>query len=231
MLDIRKSNERGSSEYSWLKSKFSFSFSSYYDPAHMGFRNLRVINEDYIKGHGGFDTHPHKDMEIITFMISGKIAHKDTLGNTSEIEAGEIQVMTAGRGIEHSEFNPLSEESHLYQIWIHPSLKNLDPGYKNFDYRNRIVENGLTLLASGDGDHVEVAKINQDAKFYLGQYSSGKFSIELDKKKFYWLQLVKSTLNINELKLVQGDGVSISEEIELSLLVDEKVQFLLFELS
>lgn len=228
MINLRKSNERGEVKWDWLQAKHSFSFGTYLDPNWMGFRNLRVINEDRIAAKGGFDTHPHRDMEIMTFVMSGELEHRDTMGNHAVIKPGEIQVMSAGTGIKHSEFNKsCNEEVHMLQIWIEPNEKCLKPNYEQFKYEAK--DNELTLLANEFGKN-NIAKISQDISISLGQYS-GSHEIKLNDEKYYWLQVISGKASIGNLNLNAGDAVSFSAESILKIETAEKFEFLFFELT
>ncbi|MBC77150.1 MAG: quercetin 2,3-dioxygenase [Halobacteriovoraceae bacterium] len=232
MIYHRKAEERGKVNLGWLQGSHTFSFGHYYDPKHMGFKNLRVINDDNIAGGRGFDTHPHKDMEIITFVTDGVLEHKDTLGSHALIRPGEIQIMSAGSGIFHSEYNHLKDEStKLFQIWIEPNKLGVAPRYEQYDYMPRKVRNGLTLLVSPQGGE-NIASIYADAKLSLGHYEGGKeIHLDLDSQKSYWLQMVSGSAVFNEAKLGRGDGLAIQEEDGLFLSVEAESEFLLFELS
>jgi redox-sensitive bicupin YhaK (pirin superfamily) len=227
MINLRKSNERGEVNWDWLRAKHSFSFGTYLDPNWMGFRKLRVINEDRIAAKGGFDTHPHRDMEIMTFVMSGQLEHRDTMGNHAVIKPGEIQVMSAGTGIKHSEFNKsCSEEVHMLQIWIEPNQKCLKPNYEQFKYTAKDSE--LTLLASEAGGE-GVATISQDINVSIGKFS-GDHEIKLNIKKYYWIQIISGTALINKINLAAGDAVSFSAESILEIETAKNIEFLFFEL-
>jgi len=204
MITPRKSADRGRTKIDWLDSRHSFSFGDYYDPNQMGFRTLRVINEDWVAPNGGFPAHPHRDMEIITYVLSGKLEHKDSLGTGSVILPGDGQRMTAGRGIRHSEANPSSTESvHLLQIWIFPDKQGHEPGYEQKSFPESEKRGKLRLIASNDGDEGSV-KINQDAKLFVTQLASGEEVTQaLAAKRHAWVQVAKGEVELNGQKLRQ----------------------------
>lgn len=233
MIKIRKSDERGYANYGWLDTHYTFSFNTYYDPQFMGFRDLRVINEDFVEPDNGFPTHGHNDMEILTYIISGELTHKDSSGGEGVIRRNEIQRMTAGTGIRHSEANTSKDEKvHLLQIWILPEKKNLEPGYEQKHFPPEERQGKLRLMASRAGGDGSV-KINQDVKVYSSILSSDEeISYELDDDRHAWIQLVKGSLEINGETLEQGDGAAISEENILKLrALEDETEFLLFDLN
>jgi redox-sensitive bicupin YhaK (pirin superfamily) len=232
MITIRPSNQRGGGDYGWLKTRHTFSFSDYSDPKWMGFRSLRVINEDWVAPNGGFPTHPHRDMEIITYVLSGKVEHKDSLGTGSVILPGDGQRMTAGRGIRHSEANPSATESvHLLQIWIFPDKPGHDPGYEQKSFPENEKRSQLRLIASRDGAEGSV-KINQDAKLFVTLLAPGEeVKHALDKRRHAWLQVAKGEVELNGHKLHKGDGAAISEENNLTIKGTEDAEVLLFDLA
>ncbi|MFZ0359735.1 MAG: pirin family protein [Terriglobales bacterium] len=232
MITVRPSNERGGGDYGWLKTRHTFSFNDYHDPKWMGFRSLRVINEDWVAPSGGFPTHPHRDMEIITYVLSGKLEHKDSLGTGSVILPGDGQRMTAGRGIRHSEANPSSTESvHLLQIWILPDKPGHDPGYEQKSFPEAEKRGKLRLIASSDGAEGSV-KIHQDAKLFVTLLAAGEeVKQPLDAKRHAWLQVAKGEVELNGHKLRQGDGAAISEEKELTIKATAEAEVLLFDMA
>jgi redox-sensitive bicupin YhaK (pirin superfamily) len=232
MMTIRASNERGGGDYGWLKTRHTFSFNDYSDPKWMGFRSLRVINEDWVAPNGGFPTHPHRDMEIITYVLSGKLEHKDSLGTGSVILPGDGQRMTAGRGIRHSEANPSSTETvHLLQIWILPDKQGHEPGYEQKSFPEGEKRGKFRLIASRDGADGSV-KINQDAKLFVTLLASGEEVTQpLGAKRYAWLQVAKGEVELNGQKLHQGDGAAISEEKKLTIKATEDAEVLLFDLA
>jgi quercetin 2,3-dioxygenase len=232
MITIRRSNERGGGDYGWLKTRHTFSFNDYSDPKWMGFRSLRVINEDWVAPGQGFPTHPHRDMEIITYVLSGKLEHKDSLGTGSVILPGDGQRMSAGRGIRHSEANPSSTEPvHLLQIWILPDKHGHEPGYEQKAFPEAEKQGKFRLIASSDGGDGSV-KINQDAKLLVTQLKAGEEVTQpLNAKRYAWLQVAKGEVELNGQKLRQGDGAAISEEKKLTLKSAGASEVLLFDLA
>lgn len=228
---VRKSGDRGHLNFGWLDARHTFSFGSYFDPKFMGFSSLRVINDDVIDEGMGFDTHPHRDMEIITFIKKGSLKHEDTLGNSSIIRPGDIQIMSAGTGIQHSEFNPdPNEKTYSLQIWIMPDEKGVAPRYDQYSYLDRKKENGLTLLVSPEGGE-GVASIHTDARLSIGSYDEGaKGQIKLDPKRSYWVQALEGELELGGEKITEGDGMAIKEEESLDLVSSQKSEFLFFDL-
>ena len=232
MITIRRSEERGGGNFGWLSTRHTFSFDSYYDPRFMGFRSLRVINEDVVAPANGFPTHPHRDMEIITYVLEGKLEHKDSLGTGSIILPGDGQRMTAGRGIRHSEFNPSeSDPVHLLQIWILPSEKGLEPSYEQKRFPEGEKRGKLRLIASQDGAQGSVT-INQDAQLYVSLLSLGQeTSHQFGPERYGWLQVAKGTVELNGAKLNQGDGAAISDEKTLKIKGSKEAEVLLFDMA
>jgi redox-sensitive bicupin YhaK (pirin superfamily) len=231
MLTVRRSEHRGHADHGWLKTYHTFSFASYFDPNQAGYRSLRVINEDWIKGGQGFGTHPHENMEIITYIIEGELEHKDSMGNGSIIRRGELQRMTAGTGITHSEFNPSDKDTHLLQIWIYPERADLDPGYGQKDFSDLWKPNELTLLASQCGRQSSLI-VHQDIDLYGGFLESGKqleYPTALDRHT--WIQVVKGAVIVNGTQLDAGDGVAVDEEKLITIDASEESEFLLFDLA
>jgi hypothetical protein len=233
MIKIRRANERGHADYGWLDTYHTFSFNTYYDPRFMGFRSLRVINEDRIAGGEGFGTHGHANMEIITYVTEGALAHKDSTGGEETLRPHEVQRMTAGTGIRHSEFNPSPTEStHLYQIWILPEREGLTPGYEQTYFPPEEKKGKLRLVASRAGADGSV-KINQDVSLYSSILSAGEeVSHPLAENRHAWLQVVKGKLEINGEALNASDGAAISDERELRIkALENDTEFLLFDLN
>ncbi len=226
MLTIRKSSARGFANHGWLKSHHSFSFADYFDRNHMSFGNLRVINEDKIAAAQGFGKHPHSDMEIITYVISGALAHQDSMGNAAVISAGEVQIMSAGTGVFHSEFNhSKTDETHLLQIWILPKEKQISPRYGQKSFLNA---RDLTLVVSGSGRDGSI-QINQAAEIFLGKFFDEKaFDFEINPKQKIWLQIISGKVLANGITLENGDAAAITDENLLSLKVEKNSEFLLF---
>ena len=232
MLTIRRSYERGGGDHGWLKTSHTFSFNDYWDEKWMGFRSLRVINEDWVAPSSGFPTHPHRDMEIITYVLSGKLEHKDSLGTGSVILPGDGQRMTAGRGIRHSEYNPSpTEKVHLLQIWIMPDKPGYEPGYEQKAFPESEKRGRFRLIASNDGAEGSV-KINQDAKLFVTLLAPGEeVKHPLSAKRHAWLQVAKGEVELNGQKLQQGDGAAVSDEKELTIKASKEAEVLLFDLA
>jgi hypothetical protein len=232
MITIRPSNERGRGDYGWLKTRHTFSFNDYSDSKWMGFRSLRVINEDWVAPGGGFPTHPHRDMEIITYVLSGKLEHKDSLGTGSVILPGDGQRMTAGRGIRHSEANASPTEAvHLLQIWILPDKSGHEPGYEQKSFPESEKHGKFRLIASNEGAEGSV-KINQDAKLFVTLLAPGEEVTQpLAAKRSAWLQVAKGEIELNGKRLKQGDGAAISDEAKLKVKAIEEAEVLLFDLA
>lgn len=230
-IQIRKSEERGKANHGWLDTKYSFSFSNYHDPRFMGFGPLRVINDDRISGGGGFPTHGHENMEIVTYVLEGALEHKDSLGNGSIIAAGDVQRMCAGTGIRHSEFNPSKTETcHLLQIWILPIAQGLTPSYEQKQFSADDKRGKLRLIASNDGGEGSV-KINQNVKLYASILDSeDTITHQIAKGRGVWLQVAEGNLILNDSQLAEGDGVAIWEEAEIKLQANGKSEFLLFDM-
>ena len=232
MISIRHSNERGGGDYGWLNTRHTFSFDQYYDPRFMGFRSLRVINEDVVAPGGGFPTHPHRDMEIITYVLEGALEHKDSLGTGSVIRPGDGQRMSAGRSIRHSEVNASkSDPVHLLQIWITPDSPGHEPSYEQKAFPNEEKQGKLRLIASPDGKDGSVT-IHQDARLYVTLLSPGdKVTHELGRGRYAWLQVAKGAIELNGKPLQQGDGAAVSDEPKLSIKGTQDAEVLLFDLA
>jgi len=231
MMNIRKANERGHADHGWLNAWHTFSFAGYYDPAHMGFRSLRVINDDTVAPGAGFGTHPHRDMEIITYILSGALEHKDSMGNGRVIKPGEVQYMAAGTGVQHSEFNPSGKDPvHLLQIWIQPDRMGAKPRYEEKSLV-RARTGVLHLVASKTGRDKSIA-INQDADLFLGRLDAGDaVEHELQPKRHAWIHVAEGEVELNGQKLSGGDAVAVTEETLLKLKAGAKSQVLLFDLN
>jgi redox-sensitive bicupin YhaK (pirin superfamily) len=232
MITIRPSAERGGGNHGWLNTKHTFSFADYWDPKWMGFRSLRVINEDRVRPNAGFPTHPHRDMEIITYVLSGKLEHKDSLGTGSVILPGDGQRMTAGSGIRHSEFNPSTTEPvHFLQIWMLPEKAALPPSYEQKSFPEDQKRGKLRVIASRDAREGSV-KIHQDAKLYVSLLKPDEeVTHQLAKERYGWLQVARGAVQLNGKKLNQGDGAAISDETMLALKATEDAEVLLFDLA
>ena len=231
MIKIRRSNERGAANHGWLDTKFTFSFADYFDPRYMGFRSLRVINEDRIQADQGFPKHGHRDMEILTYVISGELSHRDSMGNGETVRPNEIQRMTAGTGVLHSEYSSPTDETHLLQIWILPEKADLTPSYEQKYFAPELKQGKLKLVASRGGDDGSV-HINQDVKLYASVLNDGeKVSLDLPEKRYAWIQLISGTLDVNGETLNPGDGAAISDETALKLKAgSDNTEFLLFDM-
>ncbi|HMG73280.1 MAG TPA: pirin family protein [Pyrinomonadaceae bacterium] len=231
MITVRKSEDRGHFDLGWLDTFHTFSFDQYYDPAHMHFRSLRVINEDRVQPAKGFPTHSHRDMEIITYILAGALEHRDSMGNGSAIRPGDVQRMSAGTGVSHSEFNPSdSEPVHLLQIWILPQSQNLPPSYEEKHFSDEERRGRLRLIASTDGRDGSV-KLHQDARLFAAILDAGQTVIHaLGESRYGWLQVARGTIRLNEVELKQGDGAAISKESELKITAHDQTEVLLFDL-
>ncbi len=231
MMKLRKANERGHADHGWLDTYHTFSFAGYYDPAHMGFRSLRVINDDTIAGGGGFGTHPHRDMEIITYVLNGALEHKDSMGNGRIIRPGEVQYMAAGTGIAHSEFNPSpTEPVHLLQIWIQPDRQGAKPRYAEKSLA-RAKTGVWHLVTSKSGRDGSIA-INQDADLFLTKLNAGdRVEHKLSAVRHAWVHVAEGEVKLNGQVLNAGDAAAVSEEERLKLTADKPAQVLLFDLN
>lgn len=232
MIRIRRSEERGRANHGWLDSRFSFSFADYQDPEHMGFRSLRVINDDRVAPDSGFPTHPHRDMEIVTWIVEGALAHKDSTGSGSTIRPGDVQRMSAGTGIAHSEFNPSkTEPTRLLQIWILPERRGLKPGYEEKHVPESERRGRLRLIASRDGREDSVT-IHQDASIFAGLFAKGdRVRHDLAPGRHAWLQVVRGDVRLGEHELREGDGAALSEEPVVELEARGDAEVLLFDLA
>ncbi len=233
MIRIRKSSDRGSADHGWLVARHSFSFGDYFDREYMGFRALRVINEDRVQAGHGFGTHPHRDMEIITYILEGALEHKDSMGNGSIIRPGDVQYMSAGSGVLHSEENPSKTEgAHLLQIWLLPDVKNAPPLYDQKQFGAVEKTGKLRLVASADGAEGSV-RIRQDAKLYASLLPVDQtVELPLAANRHAWVQVARGAVEINGEILNAGDGASISDEVRLTFKSrDPKTEFLVFDLA
>jgi quercetin 2,3-dioxygenase len=232
MIVIRRSEDRGGGVYGWLNSRHSFSFDQYYDPRFMGFRSLRVINEDWVQPGHGFPMHPHRDMEIITYLLEGALEHKDSMGNGSIIRPGDGQRMSAGTGVRHSEANPSqTDPAHLLQIWILPERRGIEPGYEQKEFPSGEKRGKLRLIASTDGTAGSVT-IHQDANLYVSLLGPGdQVQHNLAKGRYGWLQVAKGSVDLNGERLQQGDGAAISDQPEVEMKGREDAEILLFDLA
>jgi redox-sensitive bicupin YhaK (pirin superfamily) len=231
MITVRPANERGHAEHGWLDSRHTFSFADYYDPRQMGFRTLRVINEDRVQPESGFGTHPHRDMEIISYVLEGELGHKDSMGTGSVIRPGEVQRMSAGTGVLHSEWNhSKTQPVHFLQIWIVPEQRGLQPGYEQKSFGDE-TNNRLRLVASRDGRDGSVT-VHQDAELYVARLDAGKeVARELRAGRHAWVQVTRGAVELNGTKLAQGDGASVSDETRLTLRAAAPAEVLVFDLA
>ncbi len=230
MIHIRKSQERGHANHGWLESRFSFSFADYFDPQHEQFRTLRVLNDDHIAGGAGFPNHPHRDMEIVTYVLDGALEHRDSMGNGSVIRPGDVQYMSAGTGVTHSEFNPSKDPLHLLQIWMIPEKRGFKPAYdqKNFSAEEKRAK--LRLVASPDGAEGSV-KIRQDNLLYATILDKDETVWhELRPGRHAYIQVAKGQVKLNGTPLQEGDGAAISEEKSVELTGVKNAEVLLFDL-
>ncbi|MSR65262.1 MAG: pirin family protein [Verrucomicrobiae bacterium] len=232
MIAKRPSNERGHANHGWLDTYHTFSFADYHDPAHMEFRSLRVINEDRVEGGQGFGTHPHRDMEIVTYVLEGALEHRDSMGNHGVIHSGEVQRITAGAGIQHSEFNASqSEPVHLLQIWLLPNKKGLKPSYEERTLNGKSQQGKLRLIAANvprDG----AAMVNQDVELHVARLAKGEnLSYPLKPGRHAWVQVTRGSLTLNGVELKAGDGAAVSEEKALALAANDAAEALLFDLA
>jgi hypothetical protein len=231
MLTIRRANERGHFTNDWLDSYHSFSFGDYFDPAHMGFSALRVINEDRILPEGGFATHPHRNMEIITYVMAGELAHKDSMGNGSIIGPGEVQRMSAGKGVRHSEFNPSGEnETHLLQIWLQPKVKGIEPGYEQKAFADEEKQGQLKLLVSSDGRSGSVT-VHSDASLYSARLAEQEtVEYRLADDRIAYVYVAQGRVDLNGEQLEAGDAAGLVEAKSISLTGIDDAEILLFDL-
>lgn len=232
MITIRESDERGHADFGWLDSRHTFSFGEYYDPKHMGYRSLRVINDDLIDGGQGFGMHPHRDMEIISYVVEGSLEHRDSMGNGSVIVPGDVQMMSAGTGVKHSEFNPDPDKRmRLLQIWIMPDRVGHTPRYGQKKFTTEEKKNRLKLVASNDGRDGSIP-IHQDALLYATIADKGtKLVHRITAGRGAWLQVISGELDLNGQKLVHGDGAHTDDETTLTITAAKDAEFLLFDLA
>jgi len=231
MIEIRKSEERGFFDHGWLRTHHTFSFADYFDPKYVGFRSLRVINEDWVEKGRGFGKHPHRDMEIITYVLEGALEHEDSTGGGGVIRPGRVQRMTAGRGVVHSEFNHSpDQEVHLLQIWIHPDEKALDPGYEEKEFPTEERTGRLRLIASRNAEDGSLT-IHQDARVYASILDAGQsVDYEIADGRGAFLQLARGSTKLNGVEMKQGDGAAIVDELSLTIDAISDAEFLLFDL-
>jgi redox-sensitive bicupin YhaK (pirin superfamily) len=232
MINVRKAFERGHAEHGWLDSWHTFSFGDYYDPRQMGFRSLRVINEDRVAAGKGFPTHPHRDMEILTYVLDGALEHKDSMGNGSVMRSGDVQRMTAGTGVAHSEFNGSRDEPvHFLQIWILPESRNLQPGYEQKNFSKEERQGKFRVVAARDGANGAVV-VHQDMKLLAGSFAEGEGAkYALAQGRHAWLHVARGKLRVNGVELEAGDALQVSDEAELAVTGVNDAEVLLFDLN
>lgn len=231
MITVRRADERGHADHGWLKTYHTFSFATYRDPEHVRFRSLRVMNEDFVAPGQGFGTHPHDNMEIVTYVLSGALEHKDSMGNGEVLHAGEFQRMSAGTGITHSEFNPSREEEvHLYQIWLFPNQRDIEPSYEQKRFPDDEQRNQLRLVASPEAADGSLL-IHQDARVYLSKIDEGQQVVHrLDEGRHAWLQVLRGEVSLNGEQLHTSDGAAVSDVSELTIQAATEAEVMLFDL-
>lgn len=231
MITVRKSNERGATNFGWLDSKHTFSFGHYYDPQNMGFSKLRVINEDVVKGGAGFGTHPHDNMEIISYVLDGALAHKDSLGTGSVIRPGDVQRMSAGTGIAHSEFNASEKNPvHFLQIWVLPEQRGLEPSYEQKSFPVEERKGRLQLVGARDGRDGALT-IHQDLDLFVANLDKGnEVSHALRPSRKAWVQVTRGAVTVNGTAVAQGDGAALTDEAEVRIAANDNAEVLLFDL-
>ncbi|MBL9124644.1 MAG: pirin family protein [Planctomycetaceae bacterium] len=232
MIQIRKAAERGHADHGWLNTYHTFSFASYRDPQQMGFRALRVINEDWVQPAEGFGTHPHRDMEIVTYVLEGALEHRDSMGNGEILRAGEFQRMSAGSGITHSEFNPSEHEPvHLYQIWLRTERPGIEPSYEQKRFPDAELQNRLRLVASRDAADGSLV-IYQDARVYLARLDAGaEIDFPVEPNRHAWLQVLRGNVELNDQPLATSDGAAVSLESLLTIRATSAAEIMLFDLA
>ena len=231
MISVRSADQRGHAQLGWLDSHHTFSFGDYYDPKQMGFRALRVINEDRVEPGKGFDTHRHRDMEIISFILEGALEHKDSMGTGSVIKPGDIQRMTAGTGVSHSEFNhSRTEQVHFLQIWIQPERQHLSPSYEQRSFSREERRGKLLLVAARDGRDGAIT-VHQDTDLYTGLLEPGERAVHAIKRGHAWVQVARGAVTVNGTALRAGDGAAVSDETALDITGVVSAEVLVFDLA
>jgi hypothetical protein len=232
MIQIRKSEDRGKANHGWLDTRHSFSFANYYDPKHVQFRGLRVINEDWVAGGKGFGMHPHRDMEILTWVRSGKLEHADTMGNRRTIEPGELQAMSAGSGLYHSEYNPSPDEPvHLFQIWIMPEKRGIQPGYDQKSFAAEGRQGKFQLVASQDGEEGSL-QMNANARFLVADLGAGdQTTYPVETGRGVYVQLAQGSVVLNGESMSAGDGAMVENEAAITIQASSDAHLLLFDLN
>jgi hypothetical protein len=229
MIQVRRSEERGRNKLSWLDTHFTFSFDQYYDPEHVQFRSLRVLNEDVVAPGGGFPTHPHRDMEILTWILDGAIEHRDNAGGSGVIRPGELQHMSAGSGVLHSEFNPSNKDAaHLLQIWIVPEKRGLKPSYEQLSFADADLRNQFSLVAGPKAP----LTVHQDANLYITRLDKGAEATHaMETGRYAWIQVSRGAVEVNGMELKAGDGAAVAKEKELRVVAKDTSEVLLFDLA
>jgi quercetin 2,3-dioxygenase len=232
MIKIRPANERGHANHGWLDTYHTFSFASYIDPNHMGFRDLRVINEDRIAPGKGFGEHPHQDMEIVSYVVSGGLRHQDSMGNKSIILPDEVQIMSAGTGVVHAEMNHYNDQqTHFFQIWILPQKKGLKPSYGQKSFKSDFEKKNLVLVVSKTQRDGSIG-IHQDADIYIGRLKSADIiKVNVSDERHIWVQMIAGMAEINSQNLTAGDGLALSNERTVSISAKPDAEFILFDLA
>jgi redox-sensitive bicupin YhaK (pirin superfamily) len=232
VINIRRSSDRGQADFGWLKARYTFSFARYYDPKFMGFRALRVMNEDRVAPGRGFGTHPHDNMEILTYIVSGRLQHKDSSGGAAVIGAGDVQHMTAGSGVEHSEVNPSTEEPvHLLQIWLEPDTQNLTPSHEEGHFSTVQDRNRLKLVAAKDPTDGALP-VHQDVRLFAATLDRGReVKHSLAKGRHAWVQVIRGGVDVNGTTMEAGDGAAVSDEAALAITASQEAEFLVFDLA
>lgn len=233
MISVRRADERGHHNFGWLDTYHTFSFGDYYDPDNTGFRVLRVINEDRVRGGTGFGEHPHRDMEIITYVMEGSLRHSDNFGHSEVIRKNDFQKMSAGTGIIHSEYNASDTEPvHLYQIWILPDHKGVKPNYSQIHIKKKDIENNLRLVASGTREKDDAPiHIHQDTRVFIAVLGKNhSVSYTLGQERYAWVQVTRGNVNLLNKELREGDGAAVMKEKELNMTTDDSGEFLLFDM-
>ncbi len=232
MMTVRKAADRGHAQHGWLDSHHTFSFADYYDPRHMGFRALRVINDDRVEGGMGFGAHPHRDMEIISYVLEGALTHKDSMGTGAVIRVGDVQRMSAGTGVTHSEFNASkADEVHFLQIWLVPDKKGVTPGYAQKEFSDEEKRGRLRLVTSPDGADGSIT-IHTDARVYAGLFDRGEqTTFTLPENRYGWVHVARGKVRLNGVELAEGDGVALEKERELSIEGIDDAEILVFDLA
>jgi quercetin 2,3-dioxygenase len=231
MIPVRKSDERGLAQHGWLNSRHTFSFAEYFDEKHMGFGPLRVINEDRIEGGTGFGTHAHRDMEIISYVIDGALEHKDSMGNETTIKPGEVQRLSAGTGIRHSEYNQIKDKTtHFLQIWIMPEKTGVTPGYGQKSFESDFAGSDLVLVASKSGKNGSIT-INQDVDMYVAKaQNEGEKNLKTSVNRKLWVQVINGNVTVDDTKLSAGDGAGLSQIESLNVKWNKGAEFILFDM-